>query len=159
MTWSDGRHYSGSFKDGQLHGMGEFYWPHAKYTGMYRGNLKHDKGVFSFSDGSQLNCTFFENVVVSIDNKVGKCNFDSKEEQAYFLFDVEHGKIIEKSIKKTAYGASYQVETWATIPEEERKKTLSFLQLTLDQLPSEEGDFTKRYTLNGMLPFGSLIVE
>ena len=64
MTWSGGRHYSGSFKDGARDGFGEFYWPHVKYTGMYRDNRKHDKGMYSYSDGSILNCVYFDNVLV-----------------------------------------------------------------------------------------------
>src|SRR5437868_6193060 len=64
ITWSTGLHYSGSFKDGRMHGHGQFYWPHIKFSGTYVESRKQGPGVFTYSDGSTLNCSFDSDILV-----------------------------------------------------------------------------------------------
>lgn len=51
--------------NGKMHGYGEFYWPHIKYSGTYENNMKHGRGTYSYSDGSSLTCHYERDLLVN----------------------------------------------------------------------------------------------
>jgi hypothetical protein len=52
IRWADGREYSGEWKDNKMHGKGIFSWKDGRrYEGEYIDDKKHGYGEFSWPDG------------------------------------------------------------------------------------------------------------
>lgn len=53
--WTDKREYSGQWKNNKMHGKGVFTWSDGrKYDGEYVEDIKHGYGVFSWPDGKEV---------------------------------------------------------------------------------------------------------
>ena len=47
VDWKDGRHYTGQWQGGQMHGYGKYVWSDTKiYEGQYNLDKKHGYGVY-----------------------------------------------------------------------------------------------------------------
>ena len=85
-TLPDGSKYSGSFKDGKMHGQGTKTYPDgSKYVGEWKDGKRHGQGRFTYADGS----AYIGEFIAGKEQGSGECI--SKDGSTVSCFVKEHG--------------------------------------------------------------------
>ena len=136
-----------------MHGFGEFYWPHVKYTGMYCKNKKQGPGCFTYSDGSTLRVTYEESQPVDCVHQVGQCILDNKEDQSIYVFEMVGGLLDKKTIRRSSASSASHVESWLSMAPEKQHSTITLLASLLEELPSEKEPDERRFQSMNLLTY------